>query len=207
MRHPNWLNAYRIVGFVGLIRGLSNVLSNMQIKSNTLLIVNHTAQLEIEIWFMSLIAQVREKYSTMKHVTLLCEMLSVSQLADLINVLSINGNKAANCTPAKPVFMWQIHIREIRWRIWNTNQRVSNSCRNTHLFSILSYYHYHLKSFLSSLRLRDCIKTDKKNKTSSQRTCLHGDIDTIYRRKKNIALQSYQLCQMENMWLQSKKNK
>lgn len=88
-------------------------------------------------------------------------MLSVSQLADLINVLSINGNKAANCTPAKPVFMWQIHIREIRWRIWNTNQRVSNSYRNTHLFSILSY-HYHLKSFLSSLRLRDCIKTDKK---------------------------------------------
>lgn len=161
MRHPNWLYAYRIVGFVGLIRGLFNVLSNMQIKSNTLLIVNHTAQFEIEIWFMSLIAQVREKYSTMKHVTLLCEMLSVSQLADLINVLSINGNKAANCTPAKPVFMWQIHIREIRWRIWNTNQRVSNSYRNTHLFSILSY-HYHLKSFLSSLRLRDCIKNGQK---------------------------------------------
>lgn len=167
------------------------------------MIVNHTAQFEIEIWFMSLIAQVREKYS-MKHVTLLCEMLSVSKLADLINVLSINGNKAANCTPAKPVFMWQIHIREIRWRIWNTNQHVSNSYRNTHLFSILSY-HYHLKSFPSSLSLRDCIKTDKENKTSSQRTCLHGDIDTIYRRKKNIALQSYQLCQMENMWLQSKK--
>lgn len=112
---------------------------------------------------MSLIAQVREKYSTMKHVTLLCEMLSVSQLADLINVLSIIGNKAANCTPAKPVFMWQIHIREIGWCIWNTNQRVSNSYRSTHLFSILSY-HYHLKSFLSSLRLRDCIKTDKKIK-------------------------------------------
>lgn len=37
MRHSNWSYAYRVVGFVGLIRGLSNVLSNMQIKSKTLL--------------------------------------------------------------------------------------------------------------------------------------------------------------------------